>query len=577
LTVADSPISNQSEPDYQAIADEAIKAEFRAQEAARIARAQLIQIIDTSEDSNILIGAELSRCERDFFYWVENYVWIEDPFNVKPKIPMLLYPYQMDACRTFFDLAAQVENSTKQFDVLIEKSREMGWTWLCCVLSVWEWAFKGRSSLFGSRTMLVADKLGDMKSILEKCRYIIREMPDWMLPVHFHERDDLGECLLRHGKGAAVIAADAASTNFGRGDRKLFGWLDEIAHWPYDAASCTACSRTFKIRAFISTPNGPFGRFAQYAGHSTLAETDADYLPPCEIRIRTHWRDHPIKGAGQHQDAQGKWTSPWYEQACKGCTADEIARELDIGYERSMKGLVFTEYRREIHSCTGLKPDPRKYIIRIWDPGVDCFFVLWIQVDSHGRVLCLREHYATDARIHNMAQVVKNISEKEFPGYSFIDVGDVAGGRVNNSGQDHPEFITLRDDYQIYVNTSFWGQTPTTMWEEHKHAVIHGKLNESFLTQGTMGLLIDRAKCPSLDRALVEGYRWKVDKNTKQVQTGVIHDVHPYVDAVDCLSYGIIAELGLGATSKTSGRVTKVQSNVVKWNKYRQGVLKGIV
>lgn len=559
-----------TEAESQALADAAIDAEFKAQEAARRKRAQNLQIIATADDAHLLVGAELRRCEQSFFYWVENYVWIEDPFNSKPKIPMLLYPYQKDAATLLIDLAAQTESSTKKFDVLVEKTREMGWSWLIVVLAVWYWCFKGKSNLFGSRTMETADKPGDMKSLLEKCRYIIRELPDWMLPIHFSSKEDLTEKLLRHGKNGAAITADAASTNFGRADRKVFTCMDEFAHWPFDDASSTACSLTTKVRLFVSTPNGPFGRFAKLAGHSMLDPSDPDYLPPCEIKIRSHWLDHPVKAAGATLDNHGNWTSPWYRQACKGATADEIAREIDIGYERSMKGLIFPDYNRDFNSGIHLIITPSKEIVRIWDPGVACFFVLWLQIDKHGRVVVLQEYKESDAQIRNVARAVISLSNVRFPDSHFIDVGDPAGQRINNSGQEHPEFQVLRDEFNIHVDTNFLHNQPTQLWQEYKHGAIHNKINESFGALGTHGLLIDREKCPSLDRALIEGYRWKVDPQTRQVREGQVNGVHPYEDAVDCLAYGILSQMGLGTINKSTGNITKVQENVVQWNKYRQ-------
>jgi hypothetical protein len=81
------------------------------------------------------------------------------------------------------------------------------------------------------------------------------------------------------------------------------------------------------------------------------------------------------------------------------------------------------------------------------------------------------------------------------------------------------------------------------------------------------GLVIDIEKCPVLDEALLEKYRYKVNKWTKEC-TEEIDEQHPWEDVVDCLGYGIVYRLGLNTTFDSSSRkaVTGERGNV-KWTK----------
>jgi hypothetical protein len=58
---------------------------------------------------------------------------------------------------------------------LVEKSRDMGATWLACAFSIWLWLFwKGAAIGWGSRKQPLVDQLGDPDSIFEKMQMLIR-------------------------------------------------------------------------------------------------------------------------------------------------------------------------------------------------------------------------------------------------------------------------------------------------------------------------------------------------------------------------------------------------------------------
>ncbi|MBS1586953.1 MAG: hypothetical protein JSS82_15565 [Bacteroidetes bacterium] len=533
----------------QAYKDAIFAERARHQEAIR-KRAQTIFLCE-NDDEGKEIAAELKLCSDSFFYWVENYVWIEEPRSDIQKIPMLLYPYQVEAAQKILDLLDDSVKNMKKYDILVEKTRDMGWTWLLVTIAVWFWLFHNRTSLFGSRKQDLADTLGDMKSILEKGRYIIRNLPDWMLPKNMRLDKHMGHLLLRNPEGG-LITGEAACPDFGRGDRKFFIVLDESASWAYDYAAAQACGNSTSVRIFISTPRGPFNKFA-------AMRRGEDNVKP--VILTSHWTKHPIKAAGLSRDENGKPTSPWYREECKNKSDDEIAAELDICYESSTKGKVFGDYVPEWHHKKGLKPQDGRPIIRVWDPGLT-FFVLFLQVDSYRRVLVLREMCREDAHIRDVASEVLSVSELEFPGFTFEDYGDPNGARRQNSAMEMPEFSTLQDEFDIYVDTNFDGATEHQRVKSRIQA-IHNKLREQLAPIKSQAFLIDPDQCPILDRALSEGYRYKVDKYTKRV-TEQIDEEHPYEDAVDCLGMGILATIGLG-TNKASKPSLKVAKNVVNW------------
>lgn len=534
------------------IARQAQEDERLRHEAAIQARAILYLTAELSEES---MAMELAACKADFFYWCENYAWLDEPRSTIQKIPALLYPFQVAAALKIMSMAEETLDTEIKHDILVEKTRDMGWSWLMDLIAVWYLIFHNRSVLFGSRKAELADKIGDMKSLLEKCRFIIKNLPDWMLPPGFNPDKNMGENLIRNPNGGA-ISADSASSDFGRGDRKFFIVLDEFASWAYDHASAQACSESTSCRIFISTPKGPFGKFA-------AMRKGTDKVKP-EI-ITSHWTQHPTKSAGMSRDSDGKPTSPWYEERVAKLTPDEIASEIDINYATSARGLIFSDYNVEWHSKKGLKHFDNKPIIRVWDPGGE-FCVLFMQVDSYRRVLVFREIHIVDAHIRDVANEVLYQSHKYFPDCEFIDYGDPNGNNRNNSAIDKPEFEVLRDEFDIYVDTTWAAGMPSNMKVKNRIIAIHNKLRESVPALKTFGLLVDPVGCPNLEHAMLEGYRYKIDSHTKRVLE-VVAEEHPYEDVVDCLGMGILAELGLGTKAVSTTNV-KVEKNIVSWGAY---------
>lgn len=550
----ESPPELQELQDSEKLYLEAVQEERKRQAEAITKRAQIMLLCEY-DDTGEQIAAELVACRNDFFYWVENYVWIEEPRSDIQKIPMLLYPYQREAAQTIINLLEDSVKNMRKHDILVEKTRDMGWTWLLVTIGVWYWLFHHKSSLFGSRKQDLADTLGDMKSILEKGRYIIRNLPEWMLPRGFRLDKNMGHLLLKNPEGG-VMTGEAACPDFGRGDRKFFIVLDESASWAYDYAAAQACGNSTSVRIFISTPRGPFNKFA-------MMRKGEDNVKP--VILTSHWTQHPIKSAGATKDENGKATSFWYREECKNKSSDEIAAELDICYETSTKGKVFEAYVPEWHAKKGLQPQPGKTVVRVWDPGLT-FYVLFMQIDNYRRVLCLKELCLENAHLRDVANQVLSISEIDFKDCIFADYGDPAGSSRNNSALEVPEFSTLRDEYDIHVDTSFCDGMPSVMRRKNRIQAINNKLREQLAPIKSQALLIDVDKCPILDRALREGYRYKVDKWTKRV-TEQVDEEHPWEDAVDCLGMGILAEIGLG-TNKTSKPKLQIAKNVVSWGAY---------
>lgn len=545
-----------TEEEAQEAARAAIKAERERQKAETLRRAQHMLVCD---ESVLDRAAELTLCEHDFFYFLENWVWIEEPRTDIKRIPFLPYGYQRSAAEKIISLAASTVDSVEKHDVLVEKTRDMGWSWLMCALAVWYWRFHDKNILFGSRKAELVDKLGDMKTLLEKCRYIIRNLPEWMYEPGFRPDKHMGEMLIRKPDGytgSGTIAGESANPDFGRGDRKWMIILDEFASWAFDVASAQACGDATSLRVFISTPKGPNNKFA-------AMRMGEDNIKPAIIT--SHWVQHPLKAAGLTKTHEGLPTSPWYQKECARKSVDEIAAEIDICYATSTKGRVFDDYIPEWHTRK-LVVDPSVPVIRVWDPGLT-FYVLFLQIDKYSRVLCLKEILDTNSHIRDIADAVCLISDKYFRDCTFVDYGDPAGARRMQSSAEASEFQVLREEYSISVDTSFMDGMPMQVRTRNKIQAIHNKLRQQIVATKTQALLIDPVGCETLHRAMIQDYRYKVDPYTKKVSE-IPESEHPWEDAVDCLAYGILAEIGVGTQGAVpiTRKTVEIERSSAKWN-----------
>jgi hypothetical protein len=207
-------------------------------------------------------------------------------------------------------------------DVLINKSRDMGASWLCLTVLHWYWQFRSSCTFLElSRKEEYVDKKGSMDSLFEKHRYINKWQPRWLLPQH--TLDDKYMHLGNPDNGSA-IEGESTNGDAGRGGRKTAVLKDEFAAVLNGAEVDAATADTTACRIYNSTPKGPGTQF-----HKIFKERRA--------RILTlPWWRHPEKGAGARQvlDEAGKpkWTSPWYEAEKLRRDKKAMAQEVDMDH-----------------------------------------------------------------------------------------------------------------------------------------------------------------------------------------------------------------------------------------------------
>jgi hypothetical protein len=245
--------------------------------------------------------------------------------------PFCTYEFQDET------ILALVEQINKGEDLILEKSRDMGCSWMIILVFLWFWLDPrgGADFLLGSRIEDYVDKKGDMRTLLEKARYALYKLPKWLRPKGFKRNKHDNFMRLVNPETGASITGESNNPNWSTGGRYAAGLMDEFAKWEStDKAAWTAAGDATPCRIALSTPFGAAGQYFE------LVTNENKY------KITLHWSRHPDKCDGLYcvypkpEDAddlvdEDHWVglrSPWYDKESVRRDPLEVAQELDIDY-----------------------------------------------------------------------------------------------------------------------------------------------------------------------------------------------------------------------------------------------------
>ncbi len=213
--------------------------------------------------------------------------------EVFKKLPFILYPFQRVGLLEILD-------AINHHDLLIEKSRDMGASWLCCLAFEWMWHFaprlKAPDFLVGSRNQNYVDNPNDPKSLYWKLDYFHDNLPVWLMPPGYSRKVHRQINKMVNPWNGAVINGESTTGQFARGARCTAILLDEFAAVEHsDAYGVLPATRdATKCRLFNSTPQG-------------INNAYYDRSQSGIKKLRFFWTDHPEKRKGLYtSDKDGK-------------------------------------------------------------------------------------------------------------------------------------------------------------------------------------------------------------------------------------------------------------------------------
>lgn len=242
--------------------------------------------------------------------FITDWVCTFDPRNVEvgkdALTPFILFDKQAECVNWLIDRWRGRE------DGLVEKSRDMGVSWICVAVALWMWLFHpGVVIGFGSRKEEYVDKIGDPKSLFWKIRTAIQYLPREFVPVGYDEKKHAPSMRIINPENGATIVGESGS-NIGRGNRTSIYFKDESAFYEQPEQIEAALSQTSNCKIDVSTPNGvgnPFYR-KRHGGKIPIFVFD--------------WKDDPRKGPD------------WYEKQKEILDPVVLAQEVDRNYSASV-------------------------------------------------------------------------------------------------------------------------------------------------------------------------------------------------------------------------------------------------
>jgi len=283
-------------------------------------------------------------CREDLLFYINTFVFQYNPrVNGREIGPFITWPAQEDAVRKILSCIE------RQRDLAVEKSREMGASWLFLIVMDWFIKFHdGKKFLCVSRNADAVDKPGDSDSLFWKLDFISRYQPKWLFP-----QIDRSKFVITCGTSS--ITGQASTGKAGVGGRCTAMFVDEFSQIAEDFQILGRTADTTGCRIFNFTHIG-----MQTAAYQISQRVDME-------KVVLHWSMHPDKGKGAyHYDQEtnrvvvhdksyqypeefrfvmdGSPTggpypglrSPWYDAECiRRASARDVAMDLDINPQGS--------------------------------------------------------------------------------------------------------------------------------------------------------------------------------------------------------------------------------------------------
>jgi hypothetical protein len=291
--------------------------------------------------------ALLDYCKKDIIFWINAFVWQFNPNSIGTASeevgPFITWDYQDPLLR---ELLACIDPATKH-DTVIEKSREMGASWLCLLVIVWMYLFHPmKKFLFISRDADSVDKPDDTDSLFWKIEYVIAKLPSWMRRGRSKKRK-MG---FKNPLLGSTITGQASTRKAGVSGRATAIFVDEFSQIDADYHILQRTRDTSGCRIFNGTHVGTGTAFFELCNRIDMH------------KIQIHWSQHPDKRRGLYRynaktgqvevlDKEYKFPpdfkfvmearpaggpypgirSPWYDKQCaRSGSPRAIAMDLDI-------------------------------------------------------------------------------------------------------------------------------------------------------------------------------------------------------------------------------------------------------
>lgn len=291
---------------------------------------------------------EWNRCKVDDKYFIYNYCHTIDTRKQENKI------FVMKPWPHLLNLIDELNKAVKEgYNVIIEKSRDMGISWTIMGWQLHKALFtEGWMSLNISRKETEVEDSGKTpKSLFGRLDFMNSRLPSFL-----KMRVDNPFLTFKVKSNNSYISGESANENAGRDMQYSFILIDEAGMIAVLDEMWKSVSNSSNCIVLNSTPPkmGKEHKFGQLRFMKTDGGEQAFKV------LSYHWKQHPDKNA------------MWYAKKKLNMTDEEVARELDINWEKSIMLKIYHEFDESIHCPPNPIPyNPRLPLYLSFDFGLD--------------------------------------------------------------------------------------------------------------------------------------------------------------------------------------------------------------
>lgn len=223
-------------------------------------------------------------CSRDILYFVNTFGWTFDPrVEDHPALPFVTYPFQD---RAFLI----IENAIGKHDLVIEKCRDMGLSWIILLVFLWRSMFRQRQTfLVASTKEELVDGTEDLDALLPKIDFFLDCLPGYLKP---SVNRSFGHIYFRDTR--SCIDGRATTQNLARGGRRTALLPDEFTTMNQAMKIIASTAGVTRCRIFNGTPSGSSHPMYQMV------------ISPMFKKLKLEWTEHPRKVEGLYTSDKGR-------------------------------------------------------------------------------------------------------------------------------------------------------------------------------------------------------------------------------------------------------------------------------
>lgn len=276
---------------------------------------------------------------RNILFWINTFVWALDTRETTDGTvtPFVTYDYQDEDILKVLK-AIKPPKGSKQHDIVIEKSRDMGATWIFALVLLWFTLYSEDVVQFFVMSYKEDVVDGSYDSVMGKMKFALEHLPSYLFPGGKKENIKTSFLKITNTLTGSTIGGCSSTENSGVSGRYTAMLLDEFSLVKEARAVRTRTTACSNCRLYNGTHRGPHLVFAELVRESIEIPLEEPILTRGVIeKIQMHWSRHPLKRKGIYLDASGKQRSPWYDEECArmGNNKIDIARELDMNADAS--------------------------------------------------------------------------------------------------------------------------------------------------------------------------------------------------------------------------------------------------